>query len=77
MTTTTLDDLMAEEKSKTLSVKLHVDVIETARIVAAYRGDSMTDLLSEILRPVLKKMEKEEVEKRAKAESPPKRKEAK
>jgi len=52
---------------KTLSVKLEMDVIESARIVAAYRGESMTELLSRILRPVLMKMEEEETAKRSKA----------
>jgi hypothetical protein len=66
MSTAVLEQTMAEEKPKTMSVKLHIDVIEAARIVAAYRGDSMTDMLSDILRPVLAKMEREEIAKRAK-----------
>jgi hypothetical protein len=56
---------MTDDKPKTLSVKLHVDVIESARIVAAYRNETMTDMLGEILRPVLAKMEREEVAKRS------------
>ena len=60
-----LDQAMTDEKPKTLSVKLHIDVIESARIVAAYRGDTMTELLSDILRPVLGKLESEEIAKRA------------
>lgn len=68
---------MADEKSKTLSVKLHIDVIESARIVAAYRGEAMTDMLSDILRPILVKMEREEVARRAKEEKPTKGKTAK
>jgi len=60
----TLEPPMADEKPKTLSMKLHVDVIESARIVAAYRGEAMTDMLSDILRPILAKMEREEVAKR-------------
>jgi hypothetical protein len=59
---------MAEQKQETLSVKLHLDVVESARIVVAYRGGTMTDLLSDVLRPVLAKMERDEVAKRAKAE---------
>jgi hypothetical protein len=55
---------MTEEKPKTLSVKLHVDVIESARIVSAYRNETMTDLLSALLRPALAKLEREEVAKR-------------
>lgn len=40
---------------------------EAARIVSAYRGDTMTDMLSEILRPILAKTEGEEIVKRSKA----------
>jgi hypothetical protein len=65
----TLERPMAsEEKPKTLSVKLHIDVIESARIVSAYRNETMTDMLSEILRPVLANMEREEIARRAKRE---------
>lgn len=66
MTEATLEEPMADDKPKTLSVKLHMDVIESARIVTGYTGDSMTDLLSEILRPILVRMEKSEVAKREK-----------
>lgn len=65
MQTATLDQPMAK-KPKTLSVKLDMDVVESARIVAAYHPDkTMTELLSELLRPLLAKMEQEAVEKRA------------
>lgn len=74
MSLAVLDPPMSEEKSKTLSVKLHLDVIESARIVAAYRGDAMTDMLSDILRPILAKMEREEVTKRSKEDKPAKSK---
>lgn len=67
MTTALLDSPMAEAKPKTLSTKLHMDVVESARIVAAYRNVQITDLLSDILRPVLVKMEQEEMAKRSKA----------
>ena len=70
MTTETLDPPMAEEKPKTLSVKLPVDVIESARIVAAYRNATMADVLGEILRPILARMEQEEIAKRTRAEKP-------
>jgi hypothetical protein len=55
---------MAGEKAKTLSVKLEMDVVESARIVAAYRGKTITEMLSEILRPILAKMEHDEASKR-------------
>jgi hypothetical protein len=41
------------------------DVIESARIVSAYRGETMAGLLGEILRPALAKMEQEEIARRA------------
>jgi hypothetical protein len=66
MTIETLDPPMAEEKPKTLSVKLRIKAIESARIVAAYRNETLTDLISDIIEPVLAKMEKEEVAKRNK-----------
>lgn len=70
---------MADDKPKTqtLSVKLHMDVIEAARIVSAYRNESMTDLLSEALRPILAEMEREEVAKRSGATSPKEKAKAK
>lgn len=58
---------MAEPKHRTLSVKLEMDVVEAARIVTAYRDESMTELLSKILRPILAKMEQDEMAKRMKA----------
>lgn len=58
---------MAKESPKTLSVKLEMDVVESARIVSACRSESMTELLSTLLRPTLQKMEREEMAKRMKA----------
>jgi len=67
-------DLMA--KVKTLSVKLHMDIIESARIVAAFRGEQISDMLSEMLRPILVKAEREEMDRRmrsgARSEARPK-----
>ena len=65
-----LEQPMADDKPKTLSVKLPMDVIEAARIVSAYRGVTMGDMLADILRPVLAKMEREEVAKRSKLGKP-------
>lgn len=70
MTTATMEAPMAAEKPKTLSVKLHMDVIESARIVAAIRGVSMTDMLSDMLRPSLVEMERDELAKRAASTAP-------
>jgi hypothetical protein len=53
------------------SVKLPIDVIEMARIVAACRNETMTELLGDTLRPLLEKMQREEFAKRSK---PPKSK---
>jgi hypothetical protein len=58
---------MTTEKPKTQSLKMPMDVIESARIVAAFRGVSMADLVGDILRPTLAKMEQEEMAKRTKA----------
>ena len=69
MATVTLDretPMPADEKPKTLSVKLHIDVVEAARIVSAYRNESMTDMLSAIVRPILARMEQDEVIRRTK-----------
>jgi hypothetical protein len=49
------------------SVKMPADVMESARIVAAYTGESMSDMLGNILRPILARREKEEAAKRAKS----------
>jgi hypothetical protein len=58
---------MADTAPKTLSAKLPMDVVESARIVAAYRNEQIGDLLGGILRPILAKMEQEEQAKRNKA----------
>lgn len=60
---------MARKKAEKIaleSVKLPADVMESARIVAAYTGESMAEMLGNILRPVLAKREREEAAKRAK-----------
>jgi hypothetical protein len=67
MASALVESPMNAEKPKTLSVKLHYDVVEAARIVSAYRGESMTDMLSDLLRPVLATMEQEETAKRSQA----------
>jgi hypothetical protein len=51
------------------SVKLPADVMESARIVAAYTGEPMADMLGDILRPILAKREREEAAKRAKGQA--------
>jgi hypothetical protein len=43
----------------TLSVKLHMDVVKSARIIVAERGGTLTDLLSNMLRPQLFDIERE------------------
>jgi hypothetical protein len=70
MTTLLASEPMADEKSKTLSVKLHMDVIESARIVAAIRNVSMTDMLSDMIRPQLVEMERHELSRRTAATNP-------
>lgn len=61
-----LDEPMADKKSSTLSVKLRMEVIESARVVAALRGVTITDLISDMVEDDLKRMEQEEIDKRAK-----------
>jgi hypothetical protein len=58
--------MTAQKPPDTQSVKLKLDVIQSARIVASCRGVSITDLLSDILRPIVAKMEREEMTKRLK-----------
>src|SRR5262245_14084008 len=64
MSLATLDPPMSDEKPKTMSVKMPIDVIESARIVSAFRGETMTELMADILRPALAKMEQEEMSRR-------------
>jgi hypothetical protein len=52
------------DKAKIVTVKVDADVLESARIVAAFKGVPIQDLLSDILRPALARMEREEIEKR-------------
>lgn len=69
MSTELMESTMSTDKSKqpdVQSVKLKLDVIQSARIVASCRGVSITDLLSDILRPIVVKMEREEMTKRLK-----------
>lgn len=48
------------------SVKLPADVMGSARIVAAYTGESIAEMLGDMLRPLLAKREREEALKREK-----------
>ena len=66
MSQSLLDEPMADKKPATLSVKLRMSVIESARVVAALRGVTMTDLISDMIESDLKRMEQEEIDKRAK-----------
>lgn len=59
--------MAGESKPRTLSVKLEADVVESARIVTGYGTETMTELLSRLLRPALAKMEREMVAKRQEA----------
>jgi hypothetical protein len=70
MSTATLELPMADEKPKAMSIKLPMDVIESARIVSAYTGETMADLLANILRPILAEMEREQIARRTQAQAP-------
>jgi hypothetical protein len=55
---------MARKKAiPTVQVRVGRDVAQLASIVAAYRETQMSDLLSDILRPVLQKMHAQEIAK--------------
>lgn len=56
-----------KKKAPTIPVKLHDDVVASARIISALDGVTMTDLLSDILRPILGKMEREGLARRSAA----------
>ncbi|HVP10928.1 MAG TPA: hypothetical protein VMV94_07015 [Phycisphaerae bacterium] len=49
------------------SVKLNQRTAKLARIVSAYRDESITDLLSDILEPILARLEQEEIVKQCEA----------
>jgi len=49
---------MEDEKAKAMSIKLPMDAIESARIVSAYRGRTMTGVKGNIPRPALAEMER-------------------
>jgi hypothetical protein len=72
MTALLLEATMTDDRPKLMSVKIPMDVLESARIVSAYRGTTMTDLIGDILRPALAKMEQEEMAKRTKTTAKPK-----
>ena len=49
---------VVDERAKAMSIKLPMDAIESARIVSAYRGRTMTDLMGDMLRPALAESER-------------------
>jgi len=64
MTTAVVERPMAKKKptnaKPSTSVKIHDDVLDVARIVASYHKDmTITDLLSDILKPTLDRMHQE------------------
>lgn len=49
-----------DEVPGTLSVKLRTEVVKSARVIIAIKGNTtLTDLISDILEPILAKMEEE------------------
>lgn len=68
MTPMLLDPVRPVARKKlipTVQVRIARDVAETATIVAAYRRTQASDLLTEILRPILTQMHAEEVRRAA------------
>lgn len=64
---TEMVELPMPTEPKTLSVKLRTDVVKSARVVVALKGGTtLTDLLSEILEPILANMEEEALAQRTK-----------
>jgi hypothetical protein len=51
-------------KADRLSIKLDADLVQSARLIAALTGEDQQDLLARILRPILTRMEAEELAKR-------------
>jgi hypothetical protein len=59
-----LRDAPEVAKKKGVSVQIDEDVVKSARLVSALTDKPMATLISEILRPILAKMEAEELAKR-------------
>ncbi len=53
------------------SIKLPEDVVDSARVVSALKNQPMADLLAELLRPLLAKLERELLDERARMHSEP------
>jgi hypothetical protein len=70
--TEVVDIDMADDKTKTVSVKLATDVVRLARIVASYEGEHMTTMLSDMIRPLLAKRHADAMAKEAKIDPTPK-----
>jgi uncharacterized membrane-anchored protein len=67
VTTALVDPMPMAEEKKTASVKLRIRVAELARFVAGDSPDqTITDLLSDILEPILEEKEQEIVARRMK-----------
>jgi hypothetical protein len=66
----TLDEPMAKPKPRSLSVKLDADVVESARVAAALRGELISDMLSGLLRPAVARLEEEALDKRTRSRVP-------
>jgi hypothetical protein len=54
-------------KRNDVTIKVDADVVRDAKLVAVYRGTSVAELISEILRPIVAKMLEEEQAKHSKA----------
>jgi hypothetical protein len=62
-----------KKKPPTTQVRIARDVAELAAIVAAYRRTESSDLLTEILRPILADMHQQEISRSAGRPAPPKK----
>ena len=73
MSTLLLEPTMAKKTARLPQVKLRMEVHESAQIVATLRGEALQDLVSDILEPALKRMEADELAKRTKQISQPRK----
>ncbi len=73
MSTLLLETTMAKKTARLPQVKLRTEVYESAQIVATLRGESLQDLVSNILEPALKRMEADELAKRTRQISQPRK----
>ncbi len=61
------------EPGKYISVRLSLDVVKDARLAAAFAGKSLSEYISEALRPIAKRDVERGIAERERRSKPPKR----